>query len=117
MRVAPAVAAFVLTSGLCLGAGLPLLPTRAYEADVFDADAKRVVHDLARHDGTHYRTKVHPLFVLLLNPLGLALKTVMVRPRPAALLLNAAAGGAAAALFGALLRRLGVGAARALLWT
>ncbi len=109
--------AAVVAGSVYLGAGLPLLSTRAYEADVFDADAKRVVHDLARHDGTHYRTKVHPLFVLLLNPLGLALKTVVVRPRVAALLLNAAAAGAAVALFHWLLLGLGIAAARALLWT
>jgi len=107
----------VLAGAVYLAAGLPLLTTRAYEADLFDADAKRVVHDLARHDGTHYRTKVHPLFVLSLNPLGLALKSVVARPRLAALVLNAGAAGAAVVLFRALLRRLGIGASRARLWT
>ncbi|HXY38525.1 MAG TPA: hypothetical protein VEQ10_02595 [Vicinamibacteria bacterium] len=109
--------AFLLAGVVYLAAGLPLLTTRAYEADVFDADAKRVVHDLARHDGTHYRTKVHPLFVLCLNPLGLALKAALVRPRLAALALNAAAAGAAVVLFRALLLRLGIAAPRAWLWT
>jgi hypothetical protein len=52
-----------------------------------------------------------------LNPLGVLLKELIGRPRPAALLLNAAAGALGVVLFRELLIRLGVGRGRSTLWS
>ena len=110
---------FLVFAALFLGVGFAFLDTRVYdtEADVFNADVRRVVHDLARGAGRHYRTKVHPLFVLFLNPAGVLLKEVVGRPRPTALLLNAAAAAAGVVLFRELLVRLRVGRGRSTLWS
>jgi hypothetical protein len=118
----PGLVTLLLFAGsltLYLGIGLTLAPGRLFErADLaMGADVPRVIADLTRFDANHYRTKVHPLFVILLNPLGTALKALLGAPRPAALLLNSAAGALGVALFHLLLRQLGVAAGRAILWT
>jgi len=89
---------------------------------VFDADVPSRIIDLTRVGGAHYRTQLHPLFVLLLNPLGLAIRAALrafgvgAPARVAALVLTSAAGAVSVALFFALLRRwLGPGLL-ALLW-
>lgn len=109
---------FLAFAALFLGVGLVFVSSRVYveEADLFNADLRRVVHDLAREAGAHYRTKVHPLFVLFLNPLGVLLKQTVGRPRLAALVLNAAAAALGVVLFRELLVRLGVGRGRSTLW-
>ncbi|MGD0576795.1 MAG: hypothetical protein ABSA74_01850, partial [Candidatus Staskawiczbacteria bacterium] len=43
----------------------------------FAADTPRVVWDLSVFAGNHYRTEVHPLFVLFLNPIGSALSVAL----------------------------------------
>ena len=89
----------------------------------FDADLGSWTIDLARPQGPHERTQVHPISVLLLNPLGSALKALLraagipLAARLAAALLCALAGGAAAGAFRVLLGRLGVGGGQAWLWT
>ncbi len=110
-------AAFLLIGGACFAAGVRLVDSRIYEGDAFDADPKRVVHDINRIGGTHYRTKVHPFFVLLLNPPGVLLRTVVSRPRIVALLLDAAASAGAVLLLFELLLRLGLPPPRAVLWS
>lgn len=104
---------------LYLAIGLAFSPGRIFgRADLaFGADVPRVIADLTRFDANHYRTKVHPIFVVLLNPVGLALKEVIGFPRVAAILMNSAFGALAVALFGRLLRAIGVRGAPALLWT
>lgn len=84
---------------------------------VLGTDAPRVIADLTRFDANHYRTKVHPLFVILLNPLGLLLKESIGQPRVSAMLLNSGFAALGVALFHVLLRLCGVAAVRALLWT
>jgi hypothetical protein len=121
-RAWPGLVTLLLFAGslaLYLGIGLALAPGRLFErADLaLGADVPRVIADLTRFDANHYRTKVHPLFVILLNPLGTVLKALLGAPRPAALLLNSAAGALGVALFHLLLLRLGVAAGRAVLWT
>lgn len=110
---------FLAFAALFLGVGIAFVSTRVYveEADLFDADIRRVVHDLARSGGPHLRSKVHPLFVLFLNPLGVLLNGVIGRPRPAALLLNAGAAALGVVLFRELLIRLGVGRGGSTLWS
>lgn len=109
-------AAFLL---LYLAIGLAFSPGRVFgRADLaFGADVPRVIADLTRYDANHYRTKVHPLFVILLNPVGLALKELIGFPRVAAILMNSAFGAFAVALFRRLLVRLEVRDPFAILWT
>jgi hypothetical protein len=89
----------------------------------FDADLGFGTIDLARPQGPHWRTRIHPISVLLLNPFGSAVRAVLrglgveMAARLAAALLCALAGGATVGVFRLLLERLGVGAPRARLWT
>jgi hypothetical protein len=90
---------------------------------VFDADVPSRIIDLTRVGGAHYRTQVHPLFVLLLNPLGVLLRGGLRAlgmghsGRLAAILLTAAAGATAVALLFVWLRRTSAPGFRPLLWT
>jgi hypothetical protein len=125
MKAAPlrtgmvALSFFAASFAVYLAVGQALAPSRMFgRADLaLGTDVPRVIADLTRFEANHYRTKVHPLFVILLNPPGLLLKELLGAPRPAALLLNAAFGALGVALFHALLRSSGVAQTRAALWT
>lgn len=90
---------------------------------LFDADLGLWVIDLARPQGPHTPTSVHPLFLLFFKPLGTALRGLLklagvgLAARLASGLLCAVAGGAAVGAFRVLLHRLGVPAFRARPWT
>ena len=90
---------------------------------LFDSDLGLWTIDIARPQGPHTPTTVHPLFMLFFKPLGTALRALLksadirLAARLAAALLCAVAGGAAVASFRVLLQRLGVAPARARLWT
>ena len=90
---------------------------------LFDADLGLWTIDLARPQGPHTPTSVHPLFLLFFKPLGTGLRHLLrafgirFAARLAASLLCAVAGGAAVGAFRVLLHRLGVSDARARLWT
>jgi hypothetical protein len=98
--------------------GLSLAEGALMEKDdlVFQADIPRVVTELTRTAGRHYRTKVHPAFVLLLNPPGRALRVLLGRPRLAAIVLTALAGGVAVAGMRELLLGAGLSPLLASLW-
>ena len=89
----------------------------------FDTDLGSWTIDLARPQGPHLRTQVHPLSVLMLNPLGSAIRVVLragqvdLAARLAAQLLCSIAGGITVGAFRALLARLDVDPGRARLWT
>jgi hypothetical protein len=91
--------------------------------EAFEADLGSWTIDLARPQGPHLRTRIHPLSVLLLNPLGSAIRVVLraagvgFAARLAAQWLCAIAGALAVAVFRVLLARTGVSTARARLWT
>jgi hypothetical protein len=90
---------------------------------LFDADLGLWTIDLARRQGPHTPTSVHPLFMLFFNPLGTALRgllklaDVRLAARLAASLLCAIAGGASVGVFRVLLHRLGLAPGRARMWT
>ncbi len=83
------------------------VPSRAVLKDdvLFGADVARVVDDLTARGGDHYRTKVHPFFVLLLLPAGSLLRRVTASPYGAARVLTSLCGAAAVALLHRLLLR------------
>ncbi len=70
----------------------------------FSSDTTRVLSDMFVYDANHYRTKVHPLFVLLTMPLGLLLtKAFGMGQAGASIAINAGVAAAwAAALFATL---------------
>jgi hypothetical protein len=92
---------------------------------LFDADIPSRVIDLTHAQGGHERTEFHPLFVLLLNPVGHSLREVLRwldvggagAGSLAAIFMCAVAGGATAAVFFGLLRRLGLAAPMSTAWT
>ena len=95
-----------------------------YLDEVFDADIPSRIIDLTRVQGPHPRSQYHPLFVLLLNPLGFGLRALLRSGlgvegsgRVAAIALCSAAGGASVAVFARLVMGLGLGPRRAALWT
>jgi hypothetical protein len=54
----------------------------------FQIDAHRVIGDISIFNANHYRTKVHPIYVLLINPLGLLINYWINNPTKVAILLN-----------------------------
>ncbi len=120
--------------GLTLHARAPRIFLRLDLA--FDADVPSRIIELTRPPrpgpenpapgppigDTHSRTHLHPLFVLLLNPPGLALRSLMRAlgiersARLAAILLTSLAAGGSVALFFTLLRRWVRGGLAAIIW-
>jgi hypothetical protein len=85
-----------------------------YTDQVFDADIPTRIMDLARFGGPH-RTRLHPLFVLLLNPIGQAVRAGLRGAgldhsgRLTAIFMCAVAGALGVVFFRVLLDRLGLG--------
>ena len=84
------------------------LITNGTETDVFyGGDTPRVLQDMTMHDGLHYRTSVHPLFVILTQPfirlLGRFTGVIV-----AAVIFEAAIGALSATLFYRFMQKLGV---------
>jgi hypothetical protein len=72
-----------------------LLKTSVFSNYVlFNTDIPRVIGDMTIFGGDHYRTKVHPLYVLLVNPLGSSLVRVIGSELGTATLLNSFLGAA-----------------------
>jgi hypothetical protein len=92
---------------------------------LFDADIPSRVIDLTHAQGRHERTEIHPLFVLLLNPIGHSLRELLRwldvggagAGSLAAIFMCAVAGGVTAAVFFSTLRRLGLPPPMAVSWT
>jgi hypothetical protein len=92
---------FLIAFGaLHLVAGLALAESQAFQAmDIlFENDTLRTIKDLAVAEAPHRRSQVHPLFVLLLNPVGSLIVPLVDSPQTAALLLNATLGALAVVL-------------------
>jgi hypothetical protein len=83
----------------------------------FHSDARRAADDMCRFDYRHYRTNVHPLFVLFTNPIGLGLSRLLNDRDVAAVLLTSLAGALAVVVQGVLLLACGVPIRRAVLLT
>ncbi|BCY16496.1 hypothetical protein hrd7_03450 [Leptolinea sp. HRD-7] len=81
--------------------GSALAETPAFsENDVlFQLDTQRTVNDITYYGGLHYRTKVHPIFVLMVNPVGELFQRITGDPELAATLLSSILGAAGITLF------------------
>ncbi len=55
---------------------------------LFETDTLRVIGDMTNISANHYRTEVHPLYVLLVNPLGSSLSRLFKSQLIAAIFLN-----------------------------
>ena len=93
------------------------LITNGTETDVFyGGDTPRVLQDMTMQEGLHYRTSVHPLFVILTQPfirvLGRATGVIV-----AAVIFEAAIGALSATLFYRLMQKLGASKKTSLLAT
>lgn len=63
------------------------------EYDVlFGIDTPRVINDIAIFSANHYRTKVHPIYVILVNPLGSLINALVNSKVMTAVLINSFTG-------------------------
>jgi hypothetical protein len=103
---------FLLFFCLYLKLGTSLGATGVFPHDdaIFQADTGRALGDLTDPGADHYRTKVHPLFVLFFNPLGSLLRHLTGSPILAGLILVSAAGALAVVVAHGLFTRIGLDA-------
>lgn len=101
---------FLLFFSLYLKLGTSLGATGVFPHDdaLFQADTGRALGDLTDPGADHYRTKVHPLFVVFFNPPGSVLRHLTGSPVLAGLLLISAAGALAVAVAHGLFTRIGL---------
>ncbi|BCY19517.1 hypothetical protein hrd7_33660 (plasmid) [Leptolinea sp. HRD-7] len=73
---------------------IQLSRTNVFSADgiLFEIDTRRAVSDITQFSGNHYRTTVHPLFELFVNPPGELLQKITGSSLLSAILLNSFAG-------------------------
>ena len=75
---------------------------------LLDADHSRVIGDLTDVGANHCRTDVHPLFVLMFNPVGVVIAAALGSRVLAATLINAIGGASCVVLAAAFFRRAGI---------
>lgn len=80
---------------------LSLSKTPAFNLNniLFEIDTQRVITDVTVFDSDHYRTKVHPLFVIFMNPPGELLEIITHNPLLSVIFLNSLLGAFGVALF------------------
>jgi hypothetical protein len=105
----------ILSNRLASAPGRPFELTNV----LFQLDTPRVIGDMTVRDSDHSRTKVHPLYVIMVNPIGaLVAKARFLDPstanRTAAIFLNSLFGALSILLAYSLFRRMGGGVATAL---
>jgi hypothetical protein len=103
-------ALFLLFFSCYLKLGWTLGATGVFVHDdtLFQADTARALGDLTDPGADHYRTKVHPLFVLFFNPIGSALRHAAGSPLIAGLILVSLAGALAVVVAHGLFTRIGL---------
>ncbi len=101
VRLWAALVLLVVFSSVYYMSGSALAATPAFEENdvMFQLDTQRTVNDMTFYGGFHYRTKVHPVFVLMVNPVGEMLQRITGDPELAAVLLSSILGAAGIALF------------------
>jgi hypothetical protein len=101
---------FIFFGGLYFAWGLALGKAGgyAYLNAALNADHERVISDLTDINAYHGRTDVHPLFVLILNPVGALITKGLGSRLAAAVLMNSVAGALCVVMTKAFLRRAGL---------
>ncbi len=112
------LAIFVFFGGLYFGWGMAFGKAGGYTYvnALLNADHERVIRDLTVVATNHDRTDVHPLFVLLLNPVGVLLTKAFGSQLTAAVLMNSVAGALCVVMTKAFLRRAGLSEVIAILF-
>jgi hypothetical protein len=109
---------FVVLLATYLVIGLEFLdPLVTHHMTVAGADSEAVIAMLAGYEDFAFKTGRHPLFLILLNPIGTPLAVLLGSDDLAALVMNVGAAALMAVLFFALLRRLGLRQVDAFLFT
>ena len=108
-------AAFFATY-LYLGGAVARTGILHYFNALFQADCPRAIADLTSADSDHFRSAVHPLFVLFFNPVGVLLTHVTHSQELAARLLCSAFGAGTVVLAAAFFIVAGLRRMRAWLW-
>jgi len=83
---------------------------------LFGADASRVIDDMTCPEGNHFRTKMHPLFVLLTCPTGTALSGAIPNKALVGGMIVVAIGAATLVVFALTLHALGIPHARGVIY-
>lgn len=109
-------ALFLVFFALYLATGISLGKTGVFAHDdaLFQSDTSRAARDLTEPGADHYRTKVHPLFVILLNPAGTLLSRIAGSPLLAVAILVSCAGALCVVAAHAFFAAIGHGPAAAL---
>lgn len=101
---------------LYLGLSLSATTVFNYMDVLFDADVERVIYDLTAPRANHGDTAVHPLFVLLFNPIGAVLAKALGSNVTAAVCLTSFTGALCVVLAYEFFIRAGVGAFNAVVY-
>jgi len=91
---------FALFFSMYLFISLALSKTSAfYEGSIlFELDTPRVIGDMTTFNFNHYRTKVHPLYVLIMNPIGILVNKLVGSNVTTAVVINCFIGSAGVTL-------------------
>lgn len=105
-----------LATHLYLGSAIARTGILHYFNVLFQSDCPRVIADLTSTDTEHFRTAVHPLFVLFFNPVGVFLTRVTGSQELAGRLLSSVLGAATVVLAAEFFIAAGLGLVRSWLW-
>jgi len=85
---------FIVFFALYAYCGIKLGETKAFEGInlLFELDCPLVIDDMTAPQANHYRTNVHPLYVIFFNPFGSFLKNIVQSKILAATLINSFTG-------------------------
>ncbi len=102
-----------------LGLGIALLATGLFDHydGLFHSDPPRVIRDLTLPEAAGIRSILHPLFVLIFNPVGTLLSTAIGSHTAAAVALTTLAGATTVFLIQVFLFDIGMSARRATIWS
>jgi hypothetical protein len=91
----------LLFFGLYFGLSRQLVqntPIAKYDDILFEIDTARAIIDMTIFSGYHYRTEVHPIYVLMINPVGEIIGRIIPTNEMTAIVINVFFGAAGTAL-------------------
>jgi len=92
---------FLLFFGIYFGLATQLVqntPIAIYDDVLFEIDTARAIIDMTIFSGYHYRTEVHPIYVLMINPIGEAIGRIIPSNEMTAVFINVFFGAAGTTL-------------------